>query len=93
MKLCPQCNERPAKVGYCRECKAEYSRIWKQNRKHGVKLRVIPATRDRLTPVRTLEEQRSLLGLTSWPKEEIPTGKPVYLIPKELWMYVRGGVE
>ena len=33
MHICPRCNERPTKKGYCSSCRSEYSRIWKSNHK------------------------------------------------------------
>ena len=32
-KLCPRCFERPTKKGYCKECKVEYSQIYRSNHK------------------------------------------------------------
>src|SRR3990167_10025603 len=33
MHICPRCNERPTKKGYCSSCQTEYNRIWKSNHK------------------------------------------------------------
>ena len=33
MHICPRCNERPTRKGYCSSCQTEYNRIWKSNHK------------------------------------------------------------
>ena len=40
-------------------------------------------------PTRTLEEIRSLLGLTEWKREEAPDKPPIFLIPVMLQRYLK----